>query len=136
MDRRGIIPSQMPRLVWICLGGALGSGARYLVGLWAVERFGPAFPYGTLVVNILGCFIIAAVMHAALQFEWSPTLRMAITVGFVGGLTTYSSFNYETMRLFETGTPALALMNVLATLVAGAVAGWLGLVVSRGLIGG
>ena len=74
----------MSRLLYVCLGGAIGSGARYLVGLWALQRFGPGFPYGTLIVNIVGCFVITAVMHAALQLEWSPTLRMAITVGFVG----------------------------------------------------
>ncbi|MEO8483078.1 MAG: fluoride efflux transporter CrcB [Acidobacteriota bacterium] len=125
----------MSRLLYVCLGGAIGSGARYLVGLWALQRFGPGFPYGTLIVNIVGCFVIAAVMQAALQLEWSPTLRMAITVGFVGGLTTYSSFNYETLRLVEEGASTIALLNVAATLVGGAIAGWLGFVVSRAVIG-
>jgi CrcB protein len=125
----------MLRFVWVCVGGAMGSGARYLVSLWAAERFGPAFPYGTLIVNTLGCFIIAMVMHAALQLEWSPTLRMAITVGFVGGLTTYSSFNYETMRLFESGATTTALLNLVTTMALGAAAGWLGLLTSRAIVG-
>ena len=56
----------MERFFWICLAGAAGTGARYLIALWAAQRFGSAFPYGTLIVNLVGCFAIAAVMHAAL----------------------------------------------------------------------
>jgi CrcB protein len=124
------------RLIFVCLGGAAGSGTRYLVSLWAQQRFGPGFPYGTLIVNVVGCFVIAAVMHAALQLDWPATLRLAITAGFIGGLTTYSSFNYETMQLLQTGAPAAAMLNVAVTLMSGAVAGWLGFVTSRALVGG
>jgi CrcB protein len=52
----------MERFFWICLAGAAGTGARYLVALWAAQRFGSAFPYGTLLVNLVGCFAIAALM--------------------------------------------------------------------------
>lgn len=52
----------MERFFWICLVGAAGTGARYLVALWAAQRFGSAFPYGTLLVNLVGCFAIAALM--------------------------------------------------------------------------
>src|SRR5215813_6383298 len=93
----------MERFLWICLAGAAGTGARYLIALWAAQRFGSAFPYGTLIVNLVGCFAIAAAMHAALTLSWSPLLRSALTIGFIGGLTTYSSFNYETARLIEEG---------------------------------
>ena len=85
----------MQRLFWICLAGAAGTAARYLVGLWATRRFGPGFPYGTLVVNLVGCFLIAFVMNVAAAKAWSETTRLAVTVGFLGGFTTYSSFNYE-----------------------------------------
>ena len=125
----------MERLLWICLAGAAGTGARYLVALWAAQRLGSVFPYGTLIVNLAGCFVIAAMMHAALLLGWSPTLRAALTIGFLGGFTTYSSFNYETMQLLEEGAPATALLNVGATFVGGFVAGWLGLVLARELIG-
>jgi CrcB protein len=125
----------MERLFWICLAGAIGTGARYLVAIWAAQRLGSAFPYGTLIVNLAGCFIIAALMHAALMLGWSATLRSAVTIGFVGGLTTYSSFNYDTMRLFEEGAPATAVVNVGMTLVGGFVAGWLGLVLARQILG-
>ena len=89
----------MERFLWICLAGATGTGTRNLVALWAAQRFGSSFPYGTLIVNLLGCFGITAIMHIAVTLTWSPTLRSAITIGFIGGLTTYSSFNYETSRL-------------------------------------
>jgi fluoride exporter len=125
----------MERLFWICLAGAAGTGTRYLLALWAAQRLGSAFPYGTLIVNLAGCFVIAALMHAALTFGWSPNLRAALTIGFVGGLTTYSSFNYETMRLFEEGAPATAVLNLGLTLFGCFLAGWLGLVAAREVLG-
>jgi CrcB protein len=125
----------MERFLWICLGGAAGTGARYVIALWAAQRLGSAFPYGTLIVNLLGCFGIAAVMHAALTLSWSPTLRSALTIGFIGGLTTYSSFNYETSRLMEEGAPGAAALNVLSTVLGAFVAGWLGMLCTRQLLG-
>jgi fluoride ion exporter CrcB/FEX len=62
----------MERFLWICFAGALGSGARYLIALWAAQRLGSAFPYGTLIVNLFGCFAIAALIHAALTLGWPP----------------------------------------------------------------
>ena len=124
----------MERLLWICLAGAAGSGTRYLIAVWSTQRLGSAFPYGTLIVNLAGCFVIAALMHAALTLGWPANLSSALTIGFVGGLTTYSSFNYETMRLFEEGTPAAALLNAGITLLGGFMAGWLGLIAARELL--
>ena len=125
----------MERFLWICLAGAAGTGARYLIALWAAQRFGSSFPFGTLIVNVAGCFGIAAVMHAASTLSWSPTVRSAITIGFIGGLTTYSSFNYETTRLMEEGATGAAVFNATATLVGAFAAGWLGMVCARQLIG-
>ena len=125
----------MERFFWICLGGAAGTGARYLVALWAAQRFGSAFPYGTLFVNLLGCFAIAAVMQASIALSWSPTLRSAITIGFIGGLTTYSSFNYETTRLLEEGAIGTAALNAMLTIFGAFSAGWLGMLCGRFLVG-
>lgn len=125
----------MERFFWICLAGAAGTGVRYLIAVWAAQRLGSAFPYGTLIVNLAGCFAIAALMHAALTLGWPATLRAAVTIGFLGGLTTYSSFNYETMRLFEEGAPATAAVNLAFTVLGGALAGWLGLVAAREVLG-
>jgi fluoride exporter len=117
------------------VAGAAGTGARYVIALWAAQRFGTSFPHGTLIVNLAGCFALAAVMHASATLAWPPTLRSAITIGFLGGLTTYSSFNYETTRLIQEGAPPAAALNALLTIVGGFVAGWLGLVCARQALG-
>ena len=125
----------MERFLWICLSGAAGTGARYLVALWAAQRFGTSFPYGTLIVNLVGCFAIAAVMHMAVTFSWSPTLRSAVTIGFIGGLTTYSSFNYESSRLLQDGARGPAALYAVATIAGSFAAGWLGLMFAKQLLG-
>ena len=125
----------MDRFLWICFAGAAGTGARYLIAIWAAQRLGSVFPYGTLFVNLIGCFAIAALMHAALTLGWPATMRAAVTIGFIGGLTTYSSFNYETMRLFEEGASATAALNLALTLLGGFAAGWFGVVMAREVLG-
>jgi len=119
---------------WIMAAGALGSGARYLVGLWAFERFGTGFPYGTLIVNLAGCFALGAVAQVASASAWSPELRGAVVIGLLGGFTTYSSFNHETLALLSNGAAGAAVLNIGVTLAGGLAAGWLGLVVARQLV--
>jgi CrcB protein len=122
----------MERFFWICLAGALGTGVRHGVNLWIGERDG--FPLATFVVNVVGCFLIAAALEASVHFgDVSPTVRLAITTGFLGGLTTYSTFNEQTLRLVRDGAHATALANVTTTLVAGIVAGLAGLALARKL---
>lgn len=77
-----------------------------------------------LIVNVVERFSIAAFMHAALALSLSATARSAITIGFIGGLTTYSSFNYETSRLFEEGAIGAAVLNATATIFGAFAAGW------------
>ena len=123
------------QLLWIVVAGGLGSGSRYLIGTWAVERIGAGFPYGTILVNLLGCFAIGFAMQAASVSAWSPELRAAVTAGFLGGFTTYSSFNHETLTLFANGFPVAAAVNVAITLAGGLAAGWLGLLLARQIVG-
>jgi len=123
------------QLLWIVVAGGLGSGSRYLIGTWAVERIGAGFPYGTILVNLLGCFAIGFAMQAASVSSWSPELRAAVTAGFLGGFTTYSSFNQETLSLFANGSPGAAAVNVAITLAGGLAAGWLGLLLARQMVG-
>jgi CrcB protein len=101
-----------------------------LLATWSAEKLGPGFPYGTLTVNLVGCFLIAIVMQLAAVQGWSPAMRATIAVGFLGGFTTYSSFNFEVIALMQTA-PATAGAYLLLTLVGGFVAGWLGLFVAR-----
>ena len=126
----------MERFLWICFAGALGTGARYLIGLWAGEKLGTAFPYGTFIVNLSGCFLIALVIQAALNMAaFPPTLRLALTTGFMGGLTTYSSFAYETTRLAQDGAIGAAFLNFALTTVACFAAVLLGLAAAQRLTG-
>jgi len=122
----------MERLLWICLGSAVGGGARYLVSGWAIKALGSAFPYGTLAVNFVGSFLLAALMFAGLEAgAMSPTLRLALTTGMMGGFTTYSTFSYETMRYLQAGAWGIAIANVLVTVLTCLVACLLGWSVAR-----
>lgn len=118
-------------LLWVMIAGGLGSGSRYLVGRWAFTAFGAAFPYGTIIVNIVGCFALGVVVQLASSGVFSPELRTAIAVGFLGGFTTYSSFNQDTIALFSSGAVGMAGLNVAITIVGGLAAGSLGLAAGR-----
>jgi CrcB protein len=123
------------RFLLVCLGGALGSGARYLVSTWAARALGAEFPRGTLVVNVTGSFLLAGVMAAALAGTVSPNARLFLGAGILGGYTTYSSFNYETLALVEQGSVALAAANVALTVVGCLAAGIAGLALGRWAFG-
>ena len=128
------VDEDMTRLLLICLAGAAGTGSRYLIALWTARRFGPAFPYGTIFVNLAGCFLIAGIIDVATVKGWPETARLALTIGFLGGFTTYSSFNQETMRMAATGAVTAASLNVVVTLVGGFIAGLCGRVAARALL--
>jgi CrcB protein len=126
----------MARILLIGLAGALGTLVRYAVGLWAARILGTAFPYGTWIVNVAGCFLIALITEVALLTTViSPTLRLTLTTGFMGGLTTYSSFNLETTNLLRDRAWLLGFANLGITLTACFVAGILGLAAARLLVG-
>ena len=125
----------MLRFVLVCVGGAIGSGARYLVATWSASTFGTGFPRGTLIVNVVGSFLIGAIFEASLRSAAvSATLRLFLTTGVMGGFTTYSSFNYETLRLFEEGSAGLAFLNLSLTVLGCMAAGMLGLASARFLL--
>jgi CrcB protein len=118
-------------LLWVMLAGGLGSGARYLTGQWAAASLGTAWPYGTLIVNLSGCFLLGVVTQAAASGPWNPELRAAVAIGFLGGFTTYSAFNQETIALVANGSVGAAAANVAITLAGGLAAGVLGLTAGR-----
>lgn len=119
-------------LVLVAIGESIGATARYLVSVWSADRFGVGFPYGTLIVNIVGCFVIGAFMAAATErFVVNPQWRLFVTVGFAGGLTTFSSFSYETFSLMGDGEFVLALSNVVFNMALAFAATWEGRVFVR-----
>lgn len=127
----------MARFLWICLGGALGTGARYLLGGWIARAAGPSFPWGTLAINLLGSSLLGFLMQADLSTgALPPTLRLALTTGVMGGFTTYSTFNYETLRLFQSGAWDLGAANIAVTVIACLAGGIAGMALARGLVGG
>lgn len=117
----------MLQLVLICCGGALGTGARYLLASWIAKTSQSAFPLGTFSVNLIGSFAIGLVMALASRSgAMSETTRLVLVTGVLGGFTTYSAFNQETIGLIREGAAGLGLLNVGATLVGCLVAGTLG----------
>jgi CrcB protein len=122
----------MERFLLVCLGGAVGTGARYLVAIGLPQLVGTSFPYATLSVNVVGSFLLGALMgldaHAV-----SPTWRLVLTTGVMGGFTTYSTFNHETLAYLKAGALGMAGLNVAATLLLCLAAGALGLAAARGL---
>jgi len=124
----------MDRLLVVCLGGALGSAARYLLGGFVQRYAATMFPAGTVVVNVLGSFLMGLVMQLGADTRTiSPLLRLALTTGFLGGFTTMSAFAFETMSLLEGNASRLAFANIAATVVACLAACWLGLATARSL---
>jgi CrcB protein len=122
------------KLILVCVGGALGSGARYLVATWAAAALGAGLPRGTIIVNLAGSYLIALIVGlSARTTAISPDLRLFLTTGIMGGFTTYSSFNYETLHFIEEGAVAYGLANMTITLFGCLASGSLGLLSARAL---
>lgn len=114
-----------------CAGGGL---TRYYLSGWIYGLLGRAFPYGTLVVNVAGAYCIGLIMELGLRSTMlSDTLRVGLTVGFMGGLTTFSTFSYETFKLLEDGQFVLAFANALGSVAVCLLCTWLGIVTVRSL---
>ena len=124
----------MLKIMVVAIGGSIGAATRYIVSVWAAERFGSDFPYGTLIVNVVGCFIIGAFMVLVTErVIANPYWRLLVAVGFVGGLTTFSSFGFETLKLVEDAQLSWAMYNILTNFVFGFFATWLGMTVARAM---
>jgi CrcB protein len=128
---------RLQQYLLVFLGSGLGGASRFGVSQLVAWKLGKtAFPYPTLIVNVVGCFLIALIMFLGTEAAAiSPNTRLFLTTGIMGGLTTYSAFDYETMSLFQNGETAVGLANVGLTLVACFVAGMLGLALARSMVG-
>ncbi|MCS7255157.1 MAG: fluoride efflux transporter CrcB [Thermomicrobium sp.] len=120
------------QVVLVALGGALGATLRYLVTSWVQQRV-DFFPWGTLVVNLLGSFLIGVVLELTVRGFLSSQARLFLAVGLLGGFTTFSSFSWETLALLEDGDVLPALLYAGGSLVVGIVLAWLGSVTVRWL---
>jgi CrcB protein len=116
----------------ILLGGGVGSLARYVVGSAIATRFGTRFPAGTMLVNITGCFLIGLTMTLLTErFQPHPYWRLALVVGFLGGYTTFSSFEWETYSAVREGGLWIGLANIVGSVTLGYAAVWLGALLAR-----
>ena len=117
----------MQRLIFIGVAGLLGTVARFGVSEIASKRLGTTFPVGTLIVNVVGCFL-AGILFYALQerSSVSETVRLAVMVGFLGGFTTFSAFGVQTFALLKNGEIVLGLLNVAVSNLVGIAVVWIG----------
>lgn len=122
------------RVLLVFLGGAAGSVGRYLVALWAANRLGATFPWGTLAVNVAGSFLIGLLATLADEVGTiGPDLRVFLVVGVLGGFTTFSSFSLESLRLIEQNELTRAALYVLGSVGIAFVAATLGIAAARSL---
>lgn len=111
---------------WVCLGGAVGTAARYATAAGAARAFGPGFPVGTLAVNVAGSFAAAAITALAVRHQLSPAVRATLLTGVMGGFTTYSAFNTDVLAMAQAGRLAAAAGYLAATVVGCLLAGMAG----------
>jgi len=127
----------MYRVILIALAGLVGTLIRYWLSGWVARHFGQSFPSGTLAVNLLGCFIMGAlyfVLEERVLFD--PVVRTAILIGFLGALTTFSSYGLQTFTLLRDGELLLASVYVGVSNIAGVLLVWCGYTASRILMEG
>ncbi len=124
----------MLKYLMVGIGGALGSIVRFWVGTYIGSRWGARFPYGTLLINITGSFLVGLLLAVlGAKAHWSPYWRYLVPIGFLGGYTTFSNFEHETLRMFQDGQIGLGLLYVAASVVVGFAAVWGGVIAGRAI---
>jgi CrcB protein len=122
----------MTRYLLVMLGAALGGLARYVIGTAVMQRFTGRFPLGTLVVNVLGCFLIGILMPLLTERgEPRPNLRLFLVVGVLGGYTTFSSFAWESFQAVDEGSRWIGFANLALSVILGYLAVWCGSLLAR-----
>ncbi len=116
----------------ISIGAVLGANARYLVGAWMADRLGSAFPYGTLVINVSGSFLLGLTLAVFAEHQLGPSwARTGLAVGLIGTYTTFSTFSSETLGLVTAGDVGAATLNIAASLAGSLVGVYLGSLAAR-----
>ncbi|MEW4489090.1 fluoride efflux transporter CrcB [Thalassoglobus sp. JC818] len=114
----------------VALGGSLGAMLRFALSQWVVRRF----PVGTLVVNVVGCFLIGLLISLAVKTKWpGPTMQCFLIGGFLGSLTTFSTFAYQTFELSAEESLSWGMLNLFSNLVLGLALVWLGIVTGEAI---
>jgi CrcB protein len=125
----------MVQALLVAFGGAIGSLLRYYIGQWALRAMGPGFPWGTLTVNVVGCFVIGVFAEMITRrFDASPELRLLLITGFLGGFTTFSAFSLDAISLLERGAALAGTAYIVASVGLSMVAVVAGLAITRALI--
>lgn len=118
----------MEKILWISIGAVLGANLRYWIGDWAAQRFGSGFPYGTMIINLTGSFLLGLIVSMSMEhFIIDPRLRLLLTIGFLGSYTTFSTYAYESIALISQGQWGLGLFNLLGSSLLGALFAVLGI---------
>jgi len=122
----------MIRYVMVAIGGGLGSVLRFWVGGLVSARMGTRFPYGTFLINCTASFLIGFIITLlAEKAHWSANLRFLIPIGFIGGYSTFSTFEYETFRVIQDGQVVTGILNIALSVIVGFIAVWLGVIAGR-----
>lgn len=122
----------MMNFVIIGLGGFIGAVLRYIISGIFYDYYGDKFPYGTLAVNIIGCFFLGFFITIAEgKFIVSPQMRSFIAIGLLGAFTTFSTFSFETLVLLQDELYVSAFLNILISVIVGLFAVWLGIVLAK-----
>ena len=129
---RKVDPKSMQTFLIISLGAIMGANCRYWIGGWAVERLGATFPYGNLMINLSGSFILGLFMTLVTdRFLVDPQWRLLVAIGFLGSYTTFSSYTYESVTLMLEGQYTAGLLNLFGSSVLGGLAVFLGVWMGR-----
>ena len=124
----------MLKYVVVGIGGFLGAVTRYALGVYIGSRYGVRFPLGTFVINVSGSFLIGLILTLLARTTASAYWRYLIPIGFIGAYTTFSTFEYETLRAIQDGQVMTGLLNVGLSLVLGFMAVWAGAAIGRVMV--
>lgn len=124
----------MNKLIWIAAGGLVGTLSRYVLSTWVDERSHSSFPYGTLTVNLVGCFVAGLLFPVFERAAVPVDMRLAVFTGFLGGFTTFSAYGLQTVVLADGGMMPMAAVNVVVSNLGGLLMVWVGNVAARGIL--
>ena len=123
----------MVNFILVIIGGAIGSGLRYLMSLYITKAYPSSFPYGTFTVNIIGCLLIGIIYGLTARFQDASSVqwRLFLTTGLCGGFTTFSAFAYENVQLLQTENYMIFTLNTLGSCIFGFIAVFLGILLTK-----